>query len=166
MGYKILVLSLTLFFPNSGKRTRWRVTLGSIPVGLHSQRTSPLLYLRDSVSNHQYLVYTGTTISVFPHTCSKPFSNLDLVSANGSAIRSWGERRISLRFGLHRFVWSFRLANVDRPILGADILAANNLLVDVARHRLLDASTLQPLSLLSSVSSSPDSAIYTAPLCV
>ena len=35
----------------------------------------------------------------------------------------------------------------------------------MARHRLLDAATLQPLA-VPSVSSIPDSAIYTAPLCV
>ena len=76
-----------------------------------------------------------------------------------------GERHISLQFGLHHFAWPFCLANVDRPILGADFLAANNLLVDVARHRLLDAATLQPLA-VPSVSSISDSAIYTAQLCV
>ena len=111
------------------------------------------------------MVDTGATISVFPHTSSQPSSNLGLVSATGGAIRSWGERHIVLQFGLHRFVWPFRLASVDRPIIGADFLKAYKLLVDVARHRLLFASTLQPLE-LPSVSSIPDSAIYTAPLCV
>ena len=165
MGHKSPVLSLTLFFPNFGKRTLRRIILGFIPVGLSNQGTSPLLYIRDSVSNHRYLVDTGTTISIFPHTSLQPSSNLSLVSATGSAIRSWGKRHIVLHFGLHRFVWPFRLASVDRPIICADFLKAYKLLVDVARHRLLFASTLQPLE-LPSVSSIPDSAIYTAPLCV
>ena len=137
MGYKSPVLSLTLFFLSSRKRTpRWFI-LGSIPVGLYNQRTSPLLYLRDSVSNHRYLVNTGATISVFPPTSSKPPPNLDLVPAHGR-IRSCGERHISLQFGLRRFVWPFHLASVDRPIPSADFLAANNLLIDMARHQLFN----------------------------
>ena len=108
---------------------------------------------------------TGAAISVFPHTSSKPSSNFDLVAANGSAIHSWEKLHFILQFGQHRFVWPFQLASVDRPILSADFLKANNLLVDVARQRLLNASTFQSLE-LSSVSSIPDSAIYTAPLCV
>lgn len=94
-----------------------------------------------------------------------PLTDRPTVLRNESRLRSWGERNISLQFGLHRFAWPFRLANVDNTFLGADFLAANNLLVDVARHRLLDAATLQPLA-VHSVSSIPDSAIYTAPLCV
>lgn len=162
MGHKSPVLSLTLFFPNSGKRTLRRITLGSIPVGLSNQGTSPLLYIRDSVSNHRYLVDTGAIISIFLHTSSQPSSNLGLVSATESAIRSWGERHIVLQFGLHHFVWLFRLASVDRPMIGA---CACKLLVDVACHRLLFASTLQPLE-LPSVSSFPDSVINTTPLGV
>ena len=165
VGYKSLVLSRPLFFQSSGKRASRRIILGSIPAGLYNQGPSPLLYLRDSVSSHRFLVDTGAAISVFPHTSSKPSSNFDLVAANGSAIHSWEKLHFILQFGQHRFVWPFQLASVDRPILGADFLKANNLLVDVARQRLLNASTFQPLE-LSSVSSIPDSAIYTAPLCV
>lgn len=50
-----------------------------------------------------------------------------------------------MRFGDRSFVFGFLLAAVTRPILGNDFLAANNLLVDPAQRRVLDAATLAPL---------------------
>ena len=89
---------------------------------------------------------TGASISVFPHISSLPGSKLNLVSADGSAIRSWRKKKLNLQFGKRHFYWTFTLANVDRPILGADILSNKNLLVDISRRRLLDAATLQPFT--------------------
>jgi hypothetical protein len=44
--------------------------------------------------------------------------------------------------GLHReFKWIFLIANVEKPILGADFLCHYNLLSDARNKRLLDAST-------------------------
>ena len=42
--------------------------------------------------------------------------------------------------------WSFRLAAVDDPLLGADFLRAFNLLVDMGGEQILDASSLQVIS--------------------
>ena len=39
-----------------------------------------------------------------------------------------GKHMLPLKFGTCHFSWSFHLAEVDRPILGANFLAANNLL--------------------------------------
>ena len=82
---------------------------------------------------------TGAAIIVFPFNSSKPCTDLGLVTVDGSNIRSWGQRSIIVNFGQRRFVWLFRLASVDRPILGADFLAANNLM-DVARRQPFAAS--------------------------
>lgn len=67
------------------------------------------------------------------------------VTADGTNIRPWGQRSIILNFGQRRFVWVFRLASVDRPILGADFFAANNLIVYVPHQQLLDAASSQSL---------------------
>ena len=64
----------------------------------------------------------------------------NLVAANGSTIRTYGTRNIPLCIGARRFVWSFVLANVSKPLLGADFLRANKLLVDLKGGRLVDGS--------------------------
>ena len=53
-----------------------------------------------------------------------------------------GERLIPLRFGSTSYEWSFQLAPVTVPILGANFLRHFRLLVDMAGQRVLDASTL------------------------
>ena len=53
-----------------------------------------------------------------------------------------GTRIIPLRFGLKSFDWKFHLAPVSTPILGADFLQHNHLLVDIAGGRVLESSTL------------------------
>ena len=63
---------------------------------------------------------TGAAVSVFPFNSSQPCTDLGLVTADGSNIRSWGQRSIIPTFAQRRFVWFLRLASVDRPILGAD----------------------------------------------
>ena len=73
------------------------------------------------------------------------------VSVFSRYIRSWGQCSIILTFGQRRFVWLFRLASVDRLILGADFLAANNLIVDVVRRQLLDAAFSPPLPVVAAV---------------
>ena len=125
-----------------------------------SQGTSPLMYLRDSIPNKRFLVDSGAAVSVFPHSSLSPCAPIKIVSANGSTIRCWEERLLPLKFGTRHFSWSFRLAEVDRPILGADFLAANNLLVDVSRHRLLDAAAFKPLPVFSAIADDTETNEY------
>lgn len=151
-----------LFLQTLGKCPGRQETLGSIPAGVSS--ASSLLYLKDSLSNRFFLVDTGAALSVYPHQSSEPCSSLNLVSADGSYIKSWGERLLPLKFGNRRFSFRFRLAAVDRPILGADFLAANSLLVDVARRQLLDYNTLEPLPATQTpVTSTLRAALLTVP---
>ena len=130
--------------PGFGKRKIRRETLGSVPAG--ANEPSPLLYLHDNLSSRNFLVDTGAAISVLPYSSTAPCSNLSLVSADGSAIKSWDKRTLPLKFGNRRFSWSFRLAAVDRPIIGFDFLEAHNLLVDVRNRRLIDAQSHKSLN--------------------
>ena len=102
----------------------------------------PGFYLRDNFSNRLFLVDTGAFVSVFP-ACDKDranhqFGGLQLVSANGSTISTYGSRNICLSFGGRTFSWPFILADVRKPLLGADFLAHHSLLVDVSNRRLVD----------------------------
>jgi len=94
-----------------------------------------LLYLQDTLSGGRFLVDTGASRSVLPHTSSAPPFGPRLAAASGRIIPSWGTRLIPLKFGGSSFTWDFLLAAVDRPILGLDFLAAHNLVVDAAGRR-------------------------------
>ena len=67
---------------------------------------------------------------------------LDLQSANGTAISTYGQRSLTLNLGLrHPFWWIFTIAEVKHPILGADFLGYHDLLVDFRHKCLLDSRT-------------------------
>ncbi|KAL6490077.1 hypothetical protein MHYP_G00004220 [Metynnis hypsauchen] len=77
-----------------------------------------------------------------------------LEAANGSSIPTYGQRPVPLCFGGQRFTWNFVLAKVSTPLLGADFLCANNLLVDIKNRRLVNTETFSSLPCSLSHSSS------------
>jgi hypothetical protein len=101
-----------------------------------------LVYLQDTDSKQKFLVDTGASVSVLPHTSRAPSSGTPLIGADGKSIPSWGTVKKTLTFGLHTFLCSFILAAVSKPILGMDFLAANKLLVDPSSRQDLDADSL------------------------
>ena len=111
----------------AGKRGSRQVELVSTPAGHR-----PLLYLHDQLSNRRFLVDSGAAISVMPYKWNSFPITSSLVSAGGHAIKSWGTRSIPLCFSGRRFLWSFLLADVTKPIIGADFLTANGLCIDMA----------------------------------
>lgn len=96
----------------------------------------------DRRSGRTYLVDCGADFSVYPASPAnkRSLSTSDpLVAANGSLIKTWGKRKISLLFGQGRsFVQEFHLADVTEPILGADFFITNDLAIDMAGRRLID----------------------------
>ena len=88
-----------------------------------------------------YLIDTGADISVLPPLPGDRLNASDsikLQAANGSSIRTFGDRSVQLDLGLAKaFTWKFTIADVSKPIIGADF----GLLVDVGRKRLMDAET-------------------------
>lgn len=66
-----------------------------------------------------------------------------LYAANGSPIKTYGQKVISVDLGLRkRFTWPFVLADVQKPIIGADFLEKFGLLVDLKDRCLIDRHTL------------------------
>ena len=103
-----------------------------------------LVFVLDKVTKRRFLVDTGAEVSVVPVTGvesrtvkSGPF----LLAANGSKIQSFGTKKITLHFNLGIYHWEFVVAQVSKPLLGADFLRANKLLVDMANSQLVDART-------------------------
>ena len=119
--------------------------LNSIPA---DSPTSSLIFLQNSLSSHKFLIDTGASVSVYPHRPRLPrvpSVGIQLRTADGTAMDTFGSRQIALQFGPRRFDWNFLLADVSMPILGSDFLRHHHLLVDVAGSRLLDAATLEPI---------------------
>lgn len=114
------------------------------------------LFVFDRASKRSFLVDTGADVSVVPplNKSSKP-ALLKLYAANNTRINTYGNQRFSLDLGLRRqFIWDFVVADVSRPILGADFLNRFGLLVDVCRQRLVDSITkLETISTITNIPS-------------
>lgn len=87
-------------------------------------------------------------MSIIPPTASErkkhisTQGNLTLFAANGSKINTYGHKIIALNLGLRRkFSWPFIIADLTKPIIGADFLKHFGLLVDLQNKRLVDSKT-------------------------
>ena len=120
-----------------------------------------LAHAVDQMSGIKFLIDTGAAYSVIPHQSSTPARGPPLRGAGGSTIRCWGSSTRAVKFGGHDFSWPFLKAAVQFPLLGADFLRANKLLVDLDGEFMLQKSsdvkipisTLSGAAIFASVSS-------------
>ena len=124
---------------------------------------SRLLYVADKRNKWNYLIDTGAAFSVLPRSCADgtvDADSLPLVAANNSTITTYGTSKRIVDVGLRmkrEYSWTFIVADVKQPILGADFLIHYNLLVDLSGRCLRDMrnglaisatlSSIKPLSL-------------------
>ena len=105
--------------------------------------TFTLLFLKDILSDHEFLVDSRASVVVFPGPRSSSDDIVCLLTANGSPMVCSGTRLIPLRFscgsGSKVYTWSFQLAPVSVPLLGADFLEHFNLLVDIKGRKVVHA---------------------------
>lgn len=104
------------------------------------------LCVSDRTTGLSFLVDTGANVSVLPVSEFKgsksECSDYVLYAANGTKIATFGHKTIVLDLNLRRaFRWTFVIANVNKPIIGADFLSHYGLLVDVSHRKLLDKLT-------------------------
>lgn len=103
------------------------------------------LFVTDLNKRDRYLIDTGADVSIFPATAQRKIkqpSSYNLYAANGTPIKTYGREVKSLNFGLRRqFNWEFLIADVTKPIIGADFLAAFGLVIDIKNKRILDQNT-------------------------
>lgn len=109
-------------------------------------KPSRLFYVHDRLSKLRFLVDTGAEVSIVPPTSSSSHSHhqghFSLRAVNGTNIATYGVCSLTLDLGLRRsFTWTFIVADVKQPILGADFLQNFGLTVDIRRHRLSDSVT-------------------------
>lgn len=104
------------------------------------------LFIFDKSSNYHFLIDTGSDLSIIPPSIKDKTTNsnypINLYAANGSIIKTYGQKIITISLGLRRsFEWSFIIADVVKPIIGADFLTHFSLLVDLKNRKLIDAIT-------------------------
>ena len=123
-----------------GKRPRGSATVSVVGPPLPTQ-----LVLRDASSGRTFLIDTGAQVSLIPATTADrhrpPADSPKLSAANGTTIASFGTKASHVSFCGRRFSTTLIVADVRRPILGADFLRRHNLLVDLRGQRLIDAKT-------------------------
>ena len=142
-----------------GKRVGW--TVAAIDAtGLNSSR---LFYVRDR-HNACFLVDTGSEVSIIPPTTADRTRTLDprtLIAVNNSLICMCGQRSLTFNLGLRRSLpWIFIIADVQKPILGADFLAHYGLTVDMRHSKLIDQNTHLRIQGIVSFCTSPSPSLH------
>ena len=98
------------------------------------------LLVNDNHSGKTFLINTGAQVSLLPataHARRHPSPTAPkLVAANGSSIASYGTQQAHVQLGKRKFTVTFIIADVRRPILGADFLRRHKLLVDLCGQKL------------------------------
>lgn len=106
---------------------------------------SKRLFITDRKSKCSFLIDSGADVSAIPPTRlerTRPACRDSLFAANGSSIPVYGYRNQTLDLGLRRlFTFKFVVANVSKPIVGADFLYTFNLLPDLRNKKLADGTT-------------------------
>lgn len=126
------------------------------------------LCITDRTTGLCFLVDTGANVSVLPssskrNVCRSKETNYKLYAANGTEISTYGHKTLILDLNLRRpFLWTFILADVTQPILGADFLFHHRLLVDLCYHKLIDKIT--NLNIITPVINSNHTTINTVEL--
>lgn len=91
----------------------------------------------DKTNSTRFLIDTGSDVSILPATRSDRCYGSEkqhLHAANGTRIRTFGTKFVSIDLGLRRkFTWNFLIADVTLPIVGADFLAKFGILVDLKK---------------------------------
>ncbi|XP_023244427.1 uncharacterized protein LOC111642322 [Centruroides sculpturatus] len=103
------------------------------------------LFVYDPTSRRHYLIDSGSDICVLPYNAAMALrapASLTLYSANNSPIKTYGTKLITVSLNLRRqFTWPFVIANVSKPIIGADFIRHFGLLIDLKNARITDPLT-------------------------
>lgn len=143
----------------------WLFASGKLPVKVvsaanhPSNNNSPRLFVTDRLSGQTFLIDTGSDVSVLP----KSFLNRKIVhieyllhAANSTSIRTYGTRELQLDFSLPKsYSWNFIIAEVQTPIIGADMMKAYHLIPDLTLGKLIDANSLSSVSCILQPTSQP-----------
>ena len=96
------------------------------------------------VKSKPFTIHVGPLMSVSYQLSHKNVAGNSWNSwslANGSTIDTFGTKTIPLDLGLRKFKWSFVLADVNHPMLGADCFCSSHLFTDIYTSHIIDTET-------------------------
>ena len=132
--------------------------------GAPGPMSSRLFFIRDAHTHTNFLVDTGSEVSVTPPTPAdrrRSPDPLTLAAVNNTSIHTYGQRSLTLDLGLRRSLpWIFIIADVKKPILGADFLRHYSLMVDMHKHKLIDTNTHLQVQCIVSLDTSLRPTLY------
>lgn len=106
------------------------------------------LFVKDPNSKINFLIDSGADLSVLPISGLNKNSfveqelDLLLTAANGTPIPVFGKILLNVDLGLRRnFPFTFIVAEVNQPIIGADFLTQHGLILDFQKRQLTDKLT-------------------------
>lgn len=136
----------TMQLQGTTKKLNNRVTAKAAVLEFRTKR----LYIRDDATKRNFLIDTGSDLSIVTPTFAERFKNqgtndnqcTKLYAANSTAIKTYGHQTLTISLNLRRaFTWRFIVADVSTPIIGADFLHHFNLLLDIRKRCLIDTNT-------------------------
>ena len=102
------------------------------------------LFVTGKKTKTQFLLDTGADLCVFPGSFirgRRSKSNYELYAANDTVIPTYRFETFVLDLGLRKdYAWRFVIADVSKPISGAEFLDHYALLVDIRNNRVVDSS--------------------------
>lgn len=118
-----------------------KLLIAPVPSATVSILTHSRLFVYDQNLKTRFLVDSGAALSCFARSLTnrKKPDTLTLSAANGTVIPTYGTIRLELDFGFKRkFPWTFVVADISCPILGADFLEQFGLIVDIKNKRIME----------------------------
>jgi hypothetical protein len=105
-----------------------------------------LIFLQDTKNNFKFLVDSGASLSILPHSSLAPPTGPHLVGTNGKQIPAWGFRLCTVCFSGQNFKFDFFLAAVATPLLGMDFLTKFELSIIPSKQQDLHAASSRTFS--------------------
>jgi len=106
---------------------------------------SPRLHVADRTTGLTFLLDTGADVSLLPLSaarCGRVATPFLLYAVNGSQVQTYRDRLMTLNLGLRRPIpWRFLVTDVPRAVIGADLLRAFGLVIDLEGKRIIDKHT-------------------------
>ena len=132
--------------------------------GVSGKHFSRLFYVSDTNTHTQFLVDTSSEVSVIPSMPPDRHRQLDkltLTAVNNTPICTYGKWFLNLNLGLRRpLPCIFVIAEVQKPIIGADFLQHFGLLVEMRKQQLTDGHTHIRVQGILSMDSSPSPFLF------
>lgn len=128
-------MCISLTEPAESGKQRSLSTIGAVHDSAFPHPTEARLHLHDNKTRLEFLIDSGAAVSLLPAMVfrgNRQPASMVLYAANATQISTYGMLTLTPTFNLRRNLsWSFTIADVQKPIIGADFLKHFGLLIDL-----------------------------------